>query len=97
MSTQKIYRADEICELLGISIHTLQKWYQWERYSLADGTVKEHYLPIPERLTNRRGKPKVWSEKQLKQLRKYKESIVVGRYGKYGKYTNPAHKENKDA
>lgn len=93
MSDEKIYLRDELCKALGISVHTLQKWYQWEKYELKDGTVKHSYLPKPQKVAGRRGSPKYWTESQLELLRDYKSTIVVGRHGKYGKYTNPYHKE----
>lgn len=89
MSSEKTYRRNDLCEVLGISVHTLQKWYQWERYSLSDGTVTEKYLPEPHVFETERGKPQYWTEEQLEQLKAYRDSIVVGRKGKYGKYTNP--------
>lgn len=95
MSNEKMYLIDEVCEKLNISTHTLQKWYQWERYELKDGVVTENYLPIPNKLTDRRGKPKVWSEKQLKELQKFKNEMVMGRNGRYGKYSNPLHKKEE--
>lgn len=95
MSNKKVYRIDEVCQMLEVSVHTLQKWYQWEHRALIDGTETEPYLPVPEKIMNERGKPKVWTEKQVKALKKYADSIVVGRNGKYGKYSNPDHKQTK--
>lgn len=96
MSNEKTYRANEVCEILGISIHTFQKWYQWEKAQLKDGSITKNYLPVPEKLTNQRGKPKYWTEKQVQQLKEYKSTIVVGRYGKYGKYSNPLHNKKEE-
>lgn len=91
MTQQKIYRTGEVCELLNISPHTFAKWYQWERAQLKDGSITERYLPVADKLTNQRGKPKIWTQEQVEQLREYKNSIVYGRHGKYGKYSNPLH------
>lgn len=96
MSEQKTYRIDELCKELDVSIHTLQKWYQWEKMGLKDGSVVVPYLPEPQKLLDKRGKPKIWTQEQLKELKEYKSTIVVGRYGKYGKYSNPLHKEVKN-
>lgn len=93
MSDEKIYLRDELCNELGISVHTLQKWYQWERYELSDGTVKQPYLPQPQQMEGLRGSPNYWTAEQLEILKKHKESMVVGRNGRYGKYSNPHHKE----
>lgn len=95
MSNKKVYRIDEVCKELNVSVHTLQKWYQWESRSLIEGTITERYLPVPEKLMNERGKPKIWTSSQIKELKKYASSIVVGRNGKYGRYTNPLHKQTK--
>lgn len=95
MSKQKTYRMLDLCKELGISVHTLSKWYQWEKLSLKDGLVKEPYLPVPEKLMNERGKPKIWTQQQLDQLRDYKSHIVMGRNGNYGRYSNPLNKNYK--
>lgn len=95
MSNEKTFRANEVCEALNISIHTLQKWYQWEKYELRDGIVSQKYLPEPTKILDQRGKPKTWTEKQIQQLQEFKKSIVSGRHGRYGKYTNPLHKKEE--
>jgi transposase-like protein len=96
MSNEKKYSIIEVCEEIGISIHTLKKWYQWQSYELKDGSITEPYLPIPERLAGFRGRPQMWTKKQVEQLRKHKESIVMGRNGKWGRYSNPLYMKKGD-
>lgn len=88
MSKQKTYSANEVCEELNISNWTLSNWYRWENKRVQRGTCKP-YLPKPEKRADLKGKPRFWTQKQLDELRKYKESIVLGRNGIYGEYSNP--------
>lgn len=84
-----MYKANEICDILGITIWTLTNWYQWERISLEDGTITERVLPIPTKVPNVKGKPRMWSEEQLEELKKFQTTIVRGRNGIMAKVTNP--------
>jgi len=96
MSNEKKYRVDEVCEKVGISQHTMIRWYYWEGCELRDGVITERYLPIPEKDISKRGKPKYWTEEQIEQLKEFKKNMVVGRHGRYGKYSNPLHKEGNN-
>jgi hypothetical protein len=93
MTNEQKYRADEVCEQVGISPHTLIRWYYWENCELRDGIVEERYLPIPQKDISMRGKPKFWTKKQVEQLKEFKNNMVNGRHGRYGKYSNPLHKK----
>lgn len=84
-----MYKADEVCRKLGITIWTLTNWYQWERISLEDGSLPERVLPIPEKLLEVKGKPRVWNDDQLDALRLFQSQIVKGRNGVMAKVTNP--------
>lgn len=84
-----MYKADEVCRKLGITIWTLTNWYQWERISLEDGSLTERVLPIPEKLEGVKGKPRVWNDDQLDALRYFQSQIVKGRNGVMAKVTNP--------
>ena len=90
-----MFTKQEVCEMLGISIHTLRTWYGWQFKLLKEGKIKKPYLPEPEKLTNKKGKPCVFSDKQIEQLKEYQHSIVHGRNGAYGMFSNPLHKETK--
>lgn len=96
MNEQKKYTIREAADMLNISPHTLQRWYHWQMRELTEGVIEEEYLPKPERLKSKRGAPNVWTSEQIEELRKHKESIVVGRNGRYGKYTNPQHHEKEN-
>jgi hypothetical protein len=95
MQTEKLYNASQVCERLGITIYTLTNWYNWEKKGLRDGLVKEPYLPEPLRMTNVKGKPRMWTETMVEGLTEYQKGIVTGRNGSYGIYSNPYYKETK--
>lgn len=84
-----MHKADEVCNILGITIWTLTNWYQWERISLEDGTITERVLPTPTKITNVKGKPRMWSDEQIEELRQFQTAIVRGRNGVMAKVTNP--------
>lgn len=90
-----MYDANETAEKLGISIWTLKSWYMWENKRLKNGEIKKRYLPQPKRIENKKGRPRIWDEKMIERLKKYKDKIIIGRNGVYGEYTNPLHKETK--
>lgn len=90
-----MYSAYEICKELNITIYTLSNWYRWEKKQIKEGLVEQAYLPEPIRIPNVKGKPRRWDSNMLKQLKKYKEHIVIGRNGVYGVYSNPLYKETK--
>ena len=95
MSEQKLYSADEVCEVLNISSYTLSNWYNWERKRLASGDVEKPYLPEPIRLEHTKGSPRRWTEEMVTDLKKFQKTIVIGRNGIYGVYSNPYYKETK--
>lgn len=93
MNNEKLLTETEICEKLNISHWTLKTWYLWESRDIKAGG--ERYLPVPIKLTNLKGQPKRWTNDMLKDLKKFKESIVKGRNGVHGAYSNPVHFETK--
>lgn len=93
MSTEKTFDYDQTAAALKISRHTLKTWYLWESKQLREGSITEHYLPRPHIEHNKRGNPRYFTSSDIKELKKYKETIVVGRKGKYGRFSNPNHKE----
>ena len=86
---------NRVCEILGITVWTLTNWYQWERISIEDGSLPERVLPIPEKLTATKGKPRVWTPAQLEQLKEFQASIVRGRNGIMARVTNPKSRRKK--
>lgn len=95
MSKQKEYRVYELCNELGISFYTLSNWYRYQTKQLQEGVITERYLPEPIRLEDIKGKPRVWTEKMVSELREYQKNIVTGRNGVYGKYSNPLYYDTK--
>ena len=95
MSENKTYSQTELCEELNISTHTLTHWYSLEAVQLKEGLITEKYLPEPIRISDRRGKPRVWTQEMVDALRTYQSKIVTGRNGIYGAYSNPNHKNTR--
>lgn len=96
MVDEKMFNFDEVAAKLKISKYTLRTWYTWESKLLREGSVKEHYLPIPYRATNERGVPKYFTKADIEKLAQFKANMVVGRNGIYGKFSNPNHKEKEE-
>jgi hypothetical protein len=90
-----MYNANQVCDKLKITIWTLTNWYQWERISLEDGTLSGRLLPVPIKDETRKGKPRMWSESQLEELKIFQGSIVRGRNGVMAKVTNPKSRHKK--
>lgn len=91
------YNLNQLCDKLDVSIWTIRNWYNWERQLLKEETITEPYLPIPKRFNEIKGKPRMWTDDDIKDLTDYKNSMVIGRNGIYGKYTNPEHTKTKKA
>lgn len=95
MNNDKKYSVTEICEILNISAFTLRHWYDLQTKQKNDGLIETDYLPIPNRDTTMKGRPRYWTGEQLQKLQEYQSSITYGRNGIYGAYSNPNHKETK--
>ena len=89
------YDRQQAAQKIGISTWTLRTWYLWQSRRLRDGAIDKPYLPEPQVIPNRKGNPKGWTDEMIKELKKYKDSIVVGRNGVFGDLSNPLHKETK--
>lgn len=87
----KMYRIDEVAEILNLSRYTIANWYAWETKLLKTGEVTEAFLPKFTKVTNMSGRPKFWSEDAVEALKKFKNEMVMGRHGKFGKFTNPQY------
>ncbi len=96
MSNDKKFNYDEAAAELKISRYTLRTWYSWESKLLKEGSITERYLPEPHISSGERGMPRYFTEKDIKKLKEYKATIVVGRKGIYGKFSNPNHKEKEE-
>lgn len=93
MTENKMFKADDVCKALHITIYTLRNWYSWEKKIVESGGEK--YLPQPIILEHTKGKPRIWDAEMVEQLKEYQKTIVTGRNGVYGIYSNPFHKETK--
>lgn len=92
---EKMYNLEAVCVELGITPHTLAKWTQWEKNQLRDGLIDKPYLPVPIKQEHTKGRPKLWTQTMVNQLKEHKKNMVTGRNGIYGMYTNPNHKNTK--
>ncbi len=88
MFDECVYTKNDVCNLLGITIYTLNNWYRYERKELQSKSVEEPYLPHPMQIQNEVGKPLRWSLEMIDELRVYQKSIIRGRNGRFGKYSN---------
>lgn len=95
MSKELLYQAANVCEQLNITQWTLRNWYAWEKKQLNSNIISETYLPKPQILEHQKGKPRVWTQEQIEQLKEYKKNIITGRNGIFGAYSNPTHFETK--
>lgn len=93
MSNEKKFNYDQAAMELNISRHTLKTWYIWEARQLKEGSITEHYLPRPHIDTGKRGNPRYFTARDIRDLKKFQSTIVVGRKGKFGRFSNPNHKE----
>lgn len=84
-----IYSRNEVCDMLGISVFTMNTWYRWQKKQLDNGFVDKEYLPKPERQSGLKGQPLRWSMEMIGELRDFKSGIIKGRNGIYGIYSNP--------
>mgnify|MGYP002623803921 CR=1 FL=1 len=89
------YNLNQLCDKLDVSIWTIRNWYSWEKQLLKEGKITEPYLPQPKKFEDVQGKPRMWTDDAIAELKKYKDNIVIGRNGVYGKYTNPEHTQAK--
>ncbi len=84
-----IYTRNEVCEILGISVFTMNTWYRWQQKQLDNGYIDKEYLPKPQKQLNTKGQPMMWSLDMIGDLKAFQSSIVKGRNGIYGIYSNP--------
>lgn len=90
-----MYDRKETAEKVGVSVWTLRTWYLWQNKRLKNNDISEPYLPKPKVIPNRKGNPRGWTDEMIEALKKYKETIVLGRNGMFGDLSNPLHKETK--
>lgn len=95
MNEKVLLNATQVCEELKITKYTLSNWYNWERLQLRDGIIKIPKLPKPLVAKDKKGKPRMWTQEMLEELKNYQKGIIMGRNGSYGKYSNPYYKETK--
>ncbi len=90
------FKVEDVCKMLGITTWTLTNWYQWERISLEEGTLTERVLPVPIKVTDAKGKPRMWTAHQITELREFQKNIIKGRNGVMAKVTNPKSRHAKN-
>lgn len=91
----KEYRTKDVCEALHITSWTLTNWYQWERKALASGQILKRELPVPKKLADIKGSPRIWTEKQLEELKTFQKNIIRGRNGRMSEVTNMKSRRRK--
>ena len=83
---QKGLRIEEVAMSIGVSVQTINRWYQFKREHPEDEVSKR----LPEYATDevRRGKGfmRLWDREDIWKLLEFKQSMKLGRVGKMGKY-----------
>lgn len=77
INIEKQYRVEQVATLLGVSSQTINLWYAWKRTNPKSENVK--LLPEYTQATSR--STRYWTREDIKQLRKFKKSIIKGRDG----------------
>lgn len=95
MSDEKLYTKTEAANAVGISPMTLNAWYRNDNKMKRDNEGYVSKLPQPVRTKLLPRHPKVWTESQVNELRKFKKNMVHGKNGIYGKYNHPKKKEKQ--
>lgn len=77
-------KIEEVAMRIGVSVQTLNRWYQFKRKHPADETSK--LIPEYSMRTTSRGKTRDWTEEDVWKLIAFQKTITAGRNGKMGKY-----------
>ena len=77
-------KIEEVAMRIGVSVQTLNRWYQFKRKHPEDETAK--LIPEYSMHTTSRGKTRNWTEDDVWKLIAFQKMITAGRNGKMGKY-----------
>ena len=73
-NAHKIYTAKEICEELGITLQTLNRWYAWEKKS----TSPKNVLPkLPQPIME--GVRRFWSKRDIQDIKNFQIAYMLNR------------------
>ena len=87
-------RIEELCVLVGVSTQTINNWYKWKRdYADPDDKLAKILPDYHQEGTKR---TRYWTEKDVKQVIKFKESMIRGRYGVMGDLTQRRYIKRRD-
>ena len=82
---EKFLTANEVVNILGISINTLNNWYKFKRDEPDHHLAK--LLPDYEIAENEIGRPRKWKQSDITKFFEFKANITVGRNGEMGNIT----------
>lgn len=86
-----LFTKEEVCVAVGVSLQTINNWYRFKRENPDDEYAK--ILPEPITLNVRR--QKVWTQKDIDTLKRFKETKPKGRSGVMGSVTQRYQKNVK--
>lgn len=84
-------RIEEVAGKVGVSIYTINNWYLFKKTEPDNELAKI----LPEYIQNGLTSPRYWKKSDIKKLKEFKETRVLGRYGKMGKVTQKYTKKEK--
>lgn len=82
MSKKKYLTAQEVCFLCGISIYTLNTWYNFKKKHPRHELSK--LLPKPKRTNQSDRSPRVWAREDIEKILEFKAKRPRGRNGVMG-------------
>lgn len=82
--TERIFRAEEVVVIIGISLKTLNIWYQFKRENPDNEYAK--ILPEPQRRGNKG--TRYWTQEDIKRLIEFQDKRPTGRNGVMGDITH---------
>ena len=93
---KEFYTKPEVVRELQISLYTLDRWYNWEHKRMIAENDSSR-LPIPQKLSDVRGCPRVWTKEQIEQLKEFRKTYLPagGGKGQYGKYSNSKYEKKR--
>lgn len=92
-------KIEQVAMRLGVSVQTLNRWYKYKKQNPEDTLAQG--IPQYTLINTSRGRVRFWTEEDVWNLIKFKQSIVSGRAGKMGRYggkgTNGEKKSSRRA
>ena len=91
MAEERLYKAEEMALMIGVSTPTLNIWYRWKR------THQDHELAklLPDFIQSGPRQTRYWRQSDCWNLIQFKQSIPHGRNGILGETTQAYVRKTK--